>query len=99
MIGKMKLPAILAAIVSLGTIIGGGMYVYAELDQSQEVLINSEAIRLNSYQEHQYHYDDISDRVVQLSSISNRDSNQERDLLMYQARKDNLQIKLERLSK
>jgi hypothetical protein len=90
---------IVGILTFLGSVVVGALYAEDRFNQEDAVLNVSETVRLHAYEAHSYHYDDISLRIVYLASMSNRDSNQERELLMYQERQKRLRIKLERLNK
>ena len=87
------------AVISLGIMTGGILYAEDRFNQSADIANVSDTVAVNTYQTHQFHFDDISDRVVLLDGILDRDNNQERELIMYKSRQERLRIKLERLSK
>ncbi len=89
---------IIGILTFLGSVVVGALYAEDRLNQSSEVLSISETVRLHAYEAHDYHYQDLTLRIVYLASMSNRNGNQERELLMYRARQERLRIKLERLS-
>lgn len=97
--GRVVIPTWFSSIAIFTTLIGGVLVAEDRFNQADDVLSVSETVGLHNYQEHKYHYQDISDRVVHLSGIENRNSDQERELVMYQNRKDKVQITLERLGK
>ena len=88
---------ILGIITFLGSVVVGALYAEDRFNQQDDILSISDTVRLHSYEAHSYHFDDLSLRIVYLKSMSNRSSNQSRELLLYESRKERMRIKLERL--
>lgn len=89
---------VLGVLTFLGSVMVGVLVAEDRFNQQDDVLSVSETIQLHAYEAHSYHYDDVSLRIVYLSSMSDRDGNQDSELLMYQERQKRLRITLERLN-